>query len=197
MKLKESALWNNLIWPNSRPLPPFDCSRISLEKRTRTRTIVVAAGTLRSMRSAERPAYGHAVRPVRGFDGDVGWKASRCAISWSPAERRRRSRGGMAFQDLVNREARPSFCSPAAGSSLFPYPFPECPDSWIAPGVGRRDEAAPRGCFDLPVEQRDQRAPFHLPRDHPRVSHTGPHAASFAGTTSRPAPAETPNSGEP
>ena len=108
--------------------------------------------------------------PMRGFDGGVGWKASRCATSWAPAGRCRRcrrcsarwngrcrrSRGGMAFQDLVKREASPSFCCPAAGSSLFPYPFPECPDSRIAPGVGRRDEAAPRGCFDLPVEQRDQ-----------------------------------------
>ena len=114
--------------------------------------------------------------PLRGFDGDVGWKASRCAISWAPAGRCRRSRGGMAFQDLVNREASPSFCSSAAASTLFQYPFPECPDSWIAPGVGCRDEAAPRGCFDLPVEQRNQRAPFHLPRDHPRVSHSRPHA---------------------
>ena len=36
--------------------------------------------------------------------------------------------------------------------------------------------AAPRGCFDLPVEQRDQRGPFHLPRDYPRGSHSRPHA---------------------
>ena len=82
----------------------------------------------------------------------------------------------MALQDLVKREASLSPCSPAAGSSLLQYPFPECLDSWIAPGVGCRDEAALRGCFDLPVEDRDQRAPFHLPRDHPRVSDSRPHA---------------------
>ena len=161
-------------------LSPFDCCRISLKKKNAYTTIVVEAGTL-PLDVIGRPAIFTGMRPglpwpLRGFDGDVGWKASRCAISWAPAGRCRRSRGGMAFQDLVNREASPSFCSSAAGSTLFPYPFPECPDSWIAPGVGRRDEAAPRGCFDLPVEQRDQRAPFHLPRDHPRVSHSRPHA---------------------
>ena len=55
-------------------------------------------------------------------------------------------------------------------------PFPEGLDSCIAPGVGCRDEAAPRRCFDLPVEDRDQRAPLHLPRDHRRVSDSRPHA---------------------
>ena len=48
-----------------------------------------------------------------------------------------------------------TIADPVAGSGFFPYPFPERLDSRIAPGVGRRDEAAPRGCFDLPVKQRD------------------------------------------
>ena len=66
-------------------------------------------------------------RPMRGIDGGVGWKASRCAISWAPAGRRRRSRGGMAFQDLVNREASPSFfprASASATSGRRPRPKP-------------------------------------------------------------------------
>ena len=62
-------------------------------------------GRSRPMRSAERPAYGHAVRPVRGFDGDVGWKASRCAISWAPAGRRCRCRRCTATWTCVTRVA--------------------------------------------------------------------------------------------
>ena len=65
-----------------------------------------------------------------------------------PAEPERR---GMALHNPVKPEKKPFVLFPAAGSSLFQYPFPECPDSWIAPGVGCRDEAAPCGRRDLPV----------------------------------------------
>ena len=82
----------------------------------------------------------------------------------------------MALHNPVKPERKPIVLFPAAGSSLFQYPFPECLDSRIAPGVGCRDETAPRRRLDLPVEERDQRAPFHLPRDHPRVSDSRPHA---------------------
>ena len=103
----------------------------------------VVAGSRRQCENGTRAAHGSRLEdaagvgsaPRHGVEGAGGAGAVRSGAS-QPRQALKRS---------------PSSCSPATGSSLFQYPFPECPDSWIAPGVGCRDEAAPRGRRDLPV----------------------------------------------
>ena len=138
--------------------------------------VSVVAGSRRqcAMERALHAGVDWKMPPVSALHRDMELKV--------PAEPERR---GMALHNPVKPEESPSSCSPAAGSSLFQYPFPECPDSWIALGVGCRDEAAPRGRRDLPVEERDQIGPFHLPRDHPRVSDSRPHVLSGGGDQRR------------
>ena len=69
--------------------------------------IVVEAGTL-PLDAIGRAATFTGMRrglpwPVRAFDGDVGWKASRCAISWAPAGRRRLCRRCSATWTCLTR----------------------------------------------------------------------------------------------
>ena len=70
---------------------------------------MVKAGTL-PLDAIGRPAAFTGMRrglppPARGFDGDVGWKAPRCAISRAPAGRRRRCRRRSATWTCVTRAA--------------------------------------------------------------------------------------------
>ena len=79
------------------------------DKRARTRMIMVAAGTF-PLAAIGRPVMSTGMRrglprPVRGFDGDVGWKASRCAILWPPAGRRHRCRRCTSTWTCITRVA--------------------------------------------------------------------------------------------
>ena len=87
-------------------LPPFDCRRVSL-KKTDAHRHDPGGGRDAPARCDRQTGHlrGHAARPVRGSDGDVGWKAWRRAISWAPAGKRRRCRRCTATWTCVTRAA--------------------------------------------------------------------------------------------
>ena len=87
-------------------LPPFDCRRVSL-KKTGAHRHDPGGGRDAPARCDRQTGHlrRHAARPVRGSDGDVGWKAWRCATSRAPAGRRRQCRRCTATWTCVTRAA--------------------------------------------------------------------------------------------
>ena len=55
------------------------------------------------------------------------------------------ARRGMALHNPVKPEKKPVVLFPGGRLKPLSVSIPECLDSWIAPGVDCRDEAAPRG----------------------------------------------------
>ena len=86
------------------PSSPFDCRRVCLKKTDAHRHDPGGGRDVpaRCDRQTGR-LHRHAARPVRGFDGDVGWKAWRRATSRAPAGKRRRCRRCTATWTCVTR----------------------------------------------------------------------------------------------
>ncbi len=70
----------------------------------------------------------------RALHTGVDWKmppCRRCTATWSCRCRRSRSGAEWRFTTPSSLKRSPSSCSPATGSSLFQYPFPECLESAV------------------------------------------------------------------